>query len=178
MLKALARLKANRDGLAAVEFALIAPVMIAMFYGAIELSSAVDCNARVGRVASTTADLVAQSTTVSSTDITNIFNCASAVLYPYAGTNAKIVISSLIDNGASGVKVAWSNATSNTSPRSNGSSVTIPSGLVTPGSGGSVIFTEITYTYSPPISMFLGGSVKLHSSFYARPRRSLTVTHS
>jgi Flp pilus assembly protein TadG len=178
MLKLLRRFRKNRDGLAALEFALIAPVMIAMFYGAIELSSAVDCNARVTRVASTTADLVAQATTVSTTDITNIFNCASAILYPYTGANAKIVISSLVDNGSGGTKVAWSNATGNATARSVGSTVTVPSGLVVSGSGGSVIFTEITYTYAPPISLFLGGSVTLHDSFYARPRRSLTVTHT
>lgn len=177
MLNLFRRFRKNRDGLAALEFALIAPVMIAMFYGAIELSSAVDCNARVSRVASTTADLVAQATAVSATDITNIFNCATAVLYPYPGGNAKIVISSLVDNGTGGAKVAWSDASGGATARSKGSLVTVPAGLIVSGSGGSVILAEITYTYAPPISMFLGGSVTLRDNFYARPRRSLTVTH-
>jgi Flp pilus assembly protein TadG len=167
----------NRDGLAAVEFALIAPVMIAMFYGAIELSSAVDCNARVTRVASTAADLVAQSTAVSTTDTTNVFNAANAILYPYAAGSAKIVISSLVDDGKGGAKVAWSDP-QNTAARSVGSTVTVPSGLIVSGSGGSVILAEITYIYSPPISYFLGGSVTLTESFYSKPRRSLTVKHS
>lgn len=178
MLKALHRFAKNRDGLAALEFALIAPVMIAMFYGSIELASAVDCNARVSRVASTTADLVAQSTAVSSTDTSNIFNAAYAILYPYTSVNAKIVVSSLVDNGKGGATVAWSDATSNATARTKGATMTVPTGLITSGSGGSVIYAEITYTYTAPLTYFLGGAVTLHDNFYARPRRSLTVAHS
>lgn len=178
MLKTLRRFSQNRDGLAALEFALISPVMIAMFYGSVELSSAMDCNARVSRVASTTSDLVAQATTVSSTDTANVFNAAYAILYPYASTNAKIVVSSLVDNGHGGATVAWSDATANATARTKGATMTVPAGLITSGSGGSVIYAEITYTYSAPLTYFLGGSVTLHNNFYARPRRSLTVAHS
>jgi Flp pilus assembly protein TadG len=166
-----------RDGLAAVEFALISPVMILMFFGAIELSYALNCNARVGRVASTTSDLVAQATTVSSTDVTNIFTAANSILFPYPTASAKIVVSSLVDDGKGGTTVAWSNA-QNATPRSVGSTVSVPAGLVVSGSGGSLIFAEVTYAYTPPISYFLGTSVTLTDSFYSRPRRSLTVKHS
>lgn len=166
-----------REGLAAVEFALISPLMILMFFGATELSYALDCNARVGRVASTTSDLVAQSTSVSSTDVTNIFTAANSILYPYASTGARIVVSSLVDDGKGSTKVAWSSA-QNATPRSVGSTVSVPPGLVVSGSGGSVIFAEITYVYTPPSSYFLGATVTLTDSFYSRPRRSLTVKHS
>ncbi len=177
MLRHIRLFAAARDGLAAVEFALIAPVMIAMFYGAVELSSAVDCNSRVAHVASTTSDLVAQSTTVSTTDIDNIFQAANAILYPYSSTGAQIVVSSLVDDGHGGATVAWSDA-QNTSPLTVGSTVSVPSGLIVSGSGGSVILSTITYVYNPPVTHFLGGAVTLTSSFYSRPRRSLTVTHS
>ena len=166
-----------KDGLAAVEFALIAPVMIVMFFGVIELSSAVDCNSRVGRVTSTVGDLVAQATTVSTADTTNAFNAANAVLYPYAAANARIVVSSLVDDGHGATKVAWSDA-QNTTPRTVASTVTVPTGLVTSGSGGSVIFTEISYTFTPAVPYLLGASLTLTDTFYSKPRRSLTVKHS
>jgi len=178
MLKRLLRFALARDGLAALEFALIAPLMIAMFYGAVELSSAMDCNSRVGRVAYSVADLVAQSTSVSSTDTSNIFNCAYAILYPYDSTNAKIVVSSLVDNGKGATTVAWSDPTPNTTGRTKGSTVSIPSGLITSGSGASLIYAEITYTFTAPITYFLGGPITLKENFYAKPRRSTTVAHS
>ena len=160
-------------GLAAVEFALIAPVMIIMFYGAVELSSAVDCNSRVSQVSSTVADLVAQSTTVSSSDTSNIFSAGNAIFYPYASSNAKIVVSSLVADSTGKVTVAWSDA-QNTSPRSS-VPANIPSGLIS--AGGSVIYAEVSYSFTPAISYFLG-SVTLSNNFYSKPRRSTKVTHS
>ena len=177
MLKLLTRFAKARQGLAAVEFALIAPVMIMLFYGAVELGTAVDCNSRVSRVGYTVADLVAQSTGVSTTDTTNFFSAANAILYPYASANAKIIVSSLVDNGKGGATVAWSDA-QNTTPRVKGATVAVPAGLITSGSGASVIYAEIAYSFTAPVTYFLGGPITLTDSFYAKPRRSTTVPHS
>lgn len=177
MLRKIAKLLRAKDGLAAVEFALLAPVMIAMFFGTIELSAAVDCRARVSNLASTGADLIAQETTVSTSDVNNVFSALNAILYPYPSAAAKIVISSIVDAGSGNAKVAWSNA-QNATPRSVNATVSVPTGLIVSGSGGSVILTEVTYTYTSPTTQVLTGAVTMTSSFYARPRRSLTVTHT
>jgi len=166
----------SRRGMAAVEFALCAPAMILMFFGAIELAEALNCRWRVTRVASTTADLVAQSTAVSSGDISNVFNAANSILFPYSSNNAQIVITSVVDDGHGGAKVAWSNA-QNTTPRTVGANITLPAGLVVSGSGGSVIFAEIRYTYASITTHVLPSTITMSGSFYARPRRSLTVQH-
>jgi Flp pilus assembly protein TadG len=181
MLKLLQRFAKDKSGLAALEFALIAPLMVMMFYGAVELSGAVDCNSRVSRVGYTVADLVAQSASVSSTDTANIFACANAILFPYAPANAKMVVSSLTYDATGKVTVAWSdvqNATKRTTAPSD-----FPATLMLKDSNnkiipGSVILAEINYTYTAPITYFLGGPVTLKDSFYAKPRRSTAVTHS
>jgi len=87
------------------------------------------------------------------------------------------VVSSLVDNAQGGATVAWSDAL-NATARTKGATVSLPTGLITSGSGDSVIYAEVTYTYAPPVTMYLGGSVTLTSSFYAKPRRSTTVTHT
>jgi Flp pilus assembly protein TadG len=169
----LKRFRKDNKGLAAVEFALIAPVMILMFYGATELSSALDCNSRVSRVSATVADLVAQSTTVSTTDTTNIFGAANAILYPYASANAKIVVTSLTSDASGKVTIGWSeaqNTTKRTSVPAN-----IPANILP--ANASVIYAEITYAFTPAASFFLG-KIDLKSTFYAKPRRSTKVTHS
>jgi Flp pilus assembly protein TadG len=176
MLKRLRRFATARSGMAAVEFALIAPVMILMFFGTIELSEALNAKARVTRVASTAADLVAQATTVSNADITNIFNAANSILYPYSSAGAQIVISNIVDDGHGGAKVLWSNA-QNATPRAVGATVAVPAGLIVSGSGSSVILAEITYIYSSPTTQALGANTTMTGSFYSRPRRSATVVH-
>lgn len=165
------------DGLAAIEFALIAPVMIVMFFGSVEMSAAFDCKSRVGRAAYTSADLIAQSKSVSSSDVTNAFTAANCVLYPFSSVNAHIVVSSLVDDGNGGTKVAWSSA-QNATPRTVGSTVSPPPNLIVSGSGSSLILAEVTYSYTSPIAYFLKSGISLTDSFYARPRRSLTVTHT
>ena len=165
---------ADRRGLAAVEFGLIAPVMIIMFFGAVELAPGVDCNSRVARVSATVSDLVAQETTVSSTDTTNIFSAAGAILFPYSVSNAQIVVSSLVSDTTGKVTVAWSDCTTNTTKRTT-PPANIPSGILPASS--SVIYAEINYAYTPPVSYFLG-PVNLKSNFYSKPRRSTKVVHT
>jgi Flp pilus assembly protein TadG len=175
MLKTFFRMLKAREGLAAVEFAFVAPVMIVMFFGAIELSAAVDCKTRVTHVAATAADLVSQETTVSSTDMANVFAALNAIIFPYSSGAAKIVISSIVYKTATTGTVEWSDP-QNTTKRTLGSIVTVQEGLLTPG--GSVILAEITYNYASPTTQILTGAVTMTGSFYAHPRRSAKVTHT
>ncbi len=166
MLKPLFRMFKACEGVAAVEFAFIAPVLIAMFFGSIELTAAVTCNSRVTAVASTAADLVAQETTVSSSDMSNVFAALNEVLYPYASGPAQIIITSIVDNGRGGGTVAWSNA-QNATARIVGSTMSVPTGLVVSGSGGSVILAEISYAYASPTTQVLTGTRTMTSSVSA-----------
>ena len=160
-----------RSGLAAVEFAMIAPVMLLLFFGLIELSNGVECRQRVEATSASTADLVAQRTYISDADRDNVFAASTATLYPFA-TKPQIVITSLLDNGAGQGLVAWSDGL-NTAPLSVGSTVNVPAGLISPG--GSVIMAQVQYTYNSGTTFVLTGPVTMQSTFYSRPRRSVTV---
>jgi hypothetical protein len=107
----------------------------------------------------------------------DIFAALDAIMFPYPGTGTRVVISSLVDDGTGGVRVAWSDARNGTA-RPVGSNVTIPTGLVISGSGGSIIFTEVTYNYSSPAGELIYGSLAMSDTFYAHPRRTTTVTRT
>jgi Flp pilus assembly protein TadG len=165
----------NEDGLAAIEFAFIAPVLVTMFIGTVEVTDALTCRSKVTTLASTAADLVAQDDDISNTEMTNIFNTLNSVLFPYSTTTVKIRITSIIENGSGGYKVAWSdgyNMTANTV----GAAMTVPSGVV--ASGGSVIKTEVTYTYSSSTAKLITGGLTMTDTFYARPRKVAIITRS
>jgi Flp pilus assembly protein TadG len=173
MLKFLLRAMRAKDGLAAIEFVFIAPIMITMIFGTIEASSALNCSANVTEVASTAADLIAQESQVDNADMSNVFSALNSLLYPFPTSSAKIVITSVIDNGSGGGKVAWSDA-QNATARSVGSAVSVPAGLIT--SGGSVILAEITYTYTSPSTYFMNLPLTMSNTFYARPRRVAQIS--
>jgi len=171
MLRLLARFRRAKDGLAAVEFAMLAPVLVALFLGSIELCNALNCQQKVGGMASTAADLVAQETAVARGDLSNVYSAVNSIVYPFSTAGLRIVITSIVDNSGTS-KVAWSCA-QNGSPRSVGSTMTLPTGVMS--SGGSVILAEITYPYTSTLSDYITGTVNMTETFYARPRRSTTI---
>ena len=92
------------EGVAAVEFALIVPIMAIMFIGAVELSQAITVDRRVTQVASSTADLVARWSPpsgpaddgISQSEITDIMRVGGYHLAPYSANPLKIVLRSVI----------------------------------------------------------------------------------
>ncbi|HEX3486354.1 MAG TPA: TadE/TadG family type IV pilus assembly protein [Micropepsaceae bacterium] len=160
----------------ATEFALIAPVLIASYFGVTELSDGYIAKSKVTTVTSTAADLTAQDTTVCDAEITDIFAALTAIMFPYPTNNMKITISSVIDAGSGNVKVAWSDA-QNTTPRAVNSSVTLPAGLTLPA-GGSVVLAEVSYDYSSPAGHMIYGKVQLSDQFFMHPRRTAQISRT
>jgi Flp pilus assembly protein TadG len=167
---------AAAQGLAAVEFALMSPIMIALYFGVTELSDGYSASTKTTAVASSAADLVAQENSVCDAEMNDVFAALNAIMYPYpANNNMQIVISSLVDNGNGTVKVAWSDA-QNIVPRAVNSIVAVPNGLV--DAGGSVILAEVVYEYSSPVGHLIHGSMALSDKFYLHPRRTTQIART
>src|SRR4051794_19056973 len=80
------RFARDSRGAAAIEFALVTPLMLTMYFGMVELSSGVAIDRKVTMVSHTLSDLVAQATAVTNSDISNVFNAASSMMTPYLAT--------------------------------------------------------------------------------------------
>lgn len=171
-LGALRASRRDETGISAVEFALIVPIMISMYVGAVEFSHALTIDRRVTAVASTAADLVAQAEEVTAADLTDIFEASTSILSPYAAGPISIVVSSVEADDKNKTTVDWSCAL-NGSPHAEDSSYAVPTGLTQPFS--SVIVAEVSYTYTPPVGELLTSGITLTDTFYLRPRRSLKV---
>jgi Flp pilus assembly protein TadG len=175
LLQLLRRFRRDKKGLAAIEFAMLAPVMAAMFLGSIELCDALNCQQKVTGMASSAADLVAQETNMTNAGVSNVFSAMNAIVYPYPTTSLKITITSLVDNGRGGGTVQWSDA-QNATARAVGATVTVPTGVIT--TGGTVILAEVAYPYSSPVTDYITGTPSITEVFYERPRRTGAITRS
>jgi Flp pilus assembly protein TadG len=179
MLSLLRKFRKSEKGMAAIEFAFIAPVLGSMLVGTIEVCNALECKQKVTSVASSVADLVAQTATTSTTDLSNIFSAANQLIYPFPTSGAKIVVSSIISDGTGNGTVAWSQASTGSGLTKN-SAVTVPTGLMAASSCAksacSVVLATITYSYTSPLGKLFIGTTTMSDHFYSRPRESATIT--
>lgn len=172
----------DRRAVAAVEFALLLPLMVTLFIGGNEISQALGIYRKVGHTSSTLGDLVAQVSTVSSADMTDILAASASVMTPYDASVAKLVISAVKYTTANGYKVCWSSAKNDTAwTAGSAPPLTIPSGLVSDGQ--EVIVTRVTYSYTSAFSTIMkdiwgSGAITLSDLSYFRPRTSATVVYN
>jgi Flp pilus assembly protein TadG len=171
----IARFPAASGGMAATEFAIIAPVMVILYFGLVEYTLAYDARSKATAVASTAADLVAQEKDICDAEMTDAFTALAAIMYPFASADMQVRVSSLIDDGDGGAKVAWSDG-HNMTPRTVDEPVEIPTGLVS--EDGSVIMSEITYSYDSPTSYFITYGITMSDTFYVHPRKAAQVTRT
>jgi Flp pilus assembly protein TadG len=179
----------DRRGNAAVEFAVIVPLMLTMFFGTVEFSSGVAVDRKVTLVARALSDLTSQSlNTTSDTEMQNIFAASSAILSPYSVTPIQPTISEIYVDASKIAKIQWSKSATlslvsgapkavlKNSTRSKGDVVTIPPGLQVAGT--YLIFSEIDYKYVPAVGYVMNKlGVTLHDVTYTRPRQSACVDY-
>ncbi|MBR1092328.1 pilus assembly protein [Bradyrhizobium manausense] len=164
---------ADGTALAATEFAVVVPLMLVMFFGTVEFSSAVAIDRKVTLMARTLSDLTSQSTSVADSDMTNFFAASTGILTPYDATPVSSTISELYVDSTQTAHVQWSKGSA---PRTQKSVVTIPTTLAIAGT--YLIFSEVSYIYTPSVGYALKGSITLSDVAYTRPRQSTCVYYS
>jgi Flp pilus assembly protein TadG len=172
MLNVIRNFKKSERGVAAIEFALIIPVMLTTFFGVSEIANYILAARKVSNVASSAADLVAQDTTINTGEMNDILNSLNVILRPFDTSSATIRITSVVaDPNTGNTTVDWSDAR-NIAPRSPGSAVTIPN-ILSPGQ--SVVMAEVSFRYQTLFGEYLTSGMTVSDTFYLKPRRSTKV---
>ncbi|MCF6322129.1 MAG: pilus assembly protein [Rhizobiaceae bacterium] len=174
------RFRKNCEGVAALEFALIAPIMIMLFVGTLEVSAAVSVNRKVSRISSVVGDLVTQSSALNGTDIANIMDASSDIMQPYANS-VKIRITGInIESG--NATVAWS-CESNWTKAVLNSPYDVPATIKIDGS--FLVAARVQTNYQPMVGWarysasagisFDSTAVTMDEEIFLRPRVGLVV---
>jgi len=162
----------DRSGLAALEFALILPIMVALYLGGVEIGDALTIKRKVTSVTSSLTDLVTQAKVIDNKDMNNIFDAAASIITPYDEDKLRIKVSGVAIDSKGKATVAWSDARNDT-PLAKNSTVALPAGVDQKDS--FIVTTEVHYDYQPTFGYVLTGTFDLTDQFYLRPRLSAKV---
>ena len=186
------RFVASTRGVAAIEFAMILPVLLIGLLATFDAANAIAVYMKVRSATYILAAITNQysiSTPIQSTDMTSITGATSAVLAPYSSAPIVVVVSqlSIAAPAQSTATVDWS-ATLNGTALGKGNSVTLPAAIATSTNtcnatngaytnGCYLIYAQVSYVYTPMFGYFAQGGITLSDSVFVTPRSSTCIPY-
>ena len=186
------RFRRDRRGVAAIEFALVVPLMLVMYLGTIEISAAVSVNRKVSRIAATVADLVTQQTEVKKADLEGIMQIGEALLFPYTSDKPVITITAINVDSAypQGGHLAWARRDNKGSfddaGMTKGANAWVPENLRIDGT--FLVRVDASLDYIPIVHWLIGdtvgkmkngvGVIEMHERYFLRPRLGAAISCS
>ncbi|WP_044548877.1 TadE/TadG family type IV pilus assembly protein [Mesorhizobium japonicum] len=180
----------DRKGVAAVEFALIVPILLIMYFMTMEASQAIETSKKVSRIGSMVADLVTQQPTIVKADLDAIMKIGTSTIQPYNRSTPNITITAIqvTTDTPPKVLVVWSRQVANgvySAAAAAGTTTTVPATLKVAGT--FLIRVDSNLSYTPIIgwttdtqqklglTKSLTTTIPMGETYYLRPRRSLTI---
>lgn len=169
MKRFLTRAAGDQKGAAAVEFALVFPIMFVLNIGSMEALQVYQAQRNVAHVAAVLADITAQGRTVTEAELQDTLGAGLTIMYPFPTTSLQQRLSSLTANGSGAVSQDWTSKRNFTGT----TAATVPSGYL--GANESVVVSDVVYDYRPAFRMFLPSNIRMTRHAYARPRLTVKV---
>jgi len=172
---------------AAVEFAIIMPVLLLLFLGTFDAGNAIAIYTKVRAATYSLAAITNQygnsaASAISTTTMTGITSATTAILSPYASAPAVVVISQIVATSNTQATVSWSYSPTAGQALTQSNPFTLPTNFAQNSCGGTypcyVIYAQVSYTFTPAFGAFLTGPIIFSDSLYATPRASPCVIYN
>jgi Flp pilus assembly protein TadG len=181
------RFIASRRAVAAIEFAMIMPILLLLFLGSFDAGNAISAYLKVRSATYTLAAITNQYSTgqgaITAADMTAITNATGAVLSPFSSASAVIVISQIQATSATQSVVSWSYAVNGSALTPGSPFNSLPTNFAKNSCSASAfpscyfILASVTYSFTPSFGAFLTGPISLSDSLYVTPRSSVCIQY-
>jgi Flp pilus assembly protein TadG len=164
----LSRFGTDRRGVAAIEFAVIFPFMLVLYFGVVTVGDLISANRKVTLASSALGDLVAQAPgTVTAADLNGLYAAITPIMDPLPVASVKVHILVYKKSGTAAV-LRWQH-------NKNGTCTgTVPSNLVNMmADGNDLVLARVCTSYQPLVGTVVGaGPFNLTDQFVLRPREA------
>ena len=164
----------------AVEFAIVLPVLALLVFGGYQANEALSAYRKVTLTARTVADLTSQYTTMNTTDVTTVLNASDQIMTPFNTSALTIILTEYATDTLGRTTVTWSKGLNCVAPNCNtpvaGATATLPPNVAQVGT--SLIYSQVTYSFTPAVAYKLTGSFQMSSQIFMSPRSIQSVTYS
>jgi Flp pilus assembly protein TadG len=157
----------DRRGVAAVEFAILLPILALLALGCVEVTDGLIIKRKLTHTTSSIGDLIAQSKIITDADMANIMLASTAIMRPYPEASLKVIVSGVLLDADSNGKVLWSDA-KGTEPLQIDSTYDVPDDLKNPNT--FLVISESSYVYTPRVAYLITGDVPMKDLFFMKPR--------
>ncbi len=188
--KGLKKFSKDQSGVAAVEFALLAPLLLTLMLGALEITQSIWADSKVEQATSTIGDLVSRTPVMTDGEFGSLGEAGPLVLRPNPQNELKFTVTSVIgcyadagdEDSDFDYYVLWSrvwqggNVTG--SPHAIDQKFDNQPESLTVADGDTLIITQGEYNYIPTITRKLGQSWDMGGYAFHQPRdKSKKVTY-
>ncbi|MDX1922342.1 MAG: TadE/TadG family type IV pilus assembly protein [Alphaproteobacteria bacterium] len=167
----------DNSGVAAIELAVVLPMLMTLFLGVVEISNFVLVNERTEKMAHTIADVVSQGEAITTAELENILSASSEIMKPFPFSSlGHVIITSVHREVNDTPKVAWQyeggGTLTNTHSNFGGAGFAspLPEGFVL-NERETVIIAEVFYNHENLVTnMFNGSNPQLYKYAFYKPR--------
>ena len=185
-----ARYRRDESGVAAIEFAFIAPLLVVFLLGTTTATQSLWANGKVAQTTSVIGDLISQENQLDNTSFKAITDAGQILLEPFPTGDMKIMVTASIacyddptdtEGKRPEIKVVWSNAWSDNQlvagPQTPGDLLTDAPQELSIEHGDYLIRTVVAYTYEPTITRQAGYTIEMEETAYHQPRDNKPIAY-
>jgi Flp pilus assembly protein TadG len=179
------RFIASTRAVAAIEFAVIAPMLLAMLIETYDIGNAIAVYMKVRSATFALASITNTYSTgvnaIAATNMSDTMTKVSQVLAPYSSTPGTFTVTQIKATSASNATVNWSYSLNGTAYTAGTTWTGLPALLKSTNSCNSypcyLIYSEVSYSYTPFLFSTFMSTITLADNIYVTPRSSICVQY-
>lgn len=162
----LQRFGRERSGASAIEFAFLAPILIAIYVSSFEITTGYSVSQKTLKAAGTIADIVTRQDSVDKAFLSEMIDAAESTIAPSPAQGLTLKITGVTIDSSGNAKVLWSWNESGGAPYAKGATVEVPADMRKPDS--FLVRSELSIQHT--MLLFFGSPVGLE-----RSSRTITI---